>query len=202
LLVLKGSKMRYCIFIIASIILIGCSFENPSKGPLEEALAKSNSIAKLVSEFPADSILSVRERLNAAKEDVRWLGVEASVEFVRSDAPTISKLSEASRYLKDAPQRINGLNSECGRCANQINGLLGIISSGASIDAKGDTINEEYISINAAREIEAVAKLEEVYLETERLFRLGLETDNEYWALIDSLLTAKKGIWARSIAEE
>ena len=68
--------------------------------------------------------------------------------------------------------------------------------------AKGDTINEEYISINAAREIEAVAKLEEVYLETERLFRLGLETDNEYWALIDSLLTAKKGIWARSIAEE
>ena len=79
---------------------------------------------------------------------------------------------------------------------------MGIISSGASIDAKGDTINEEYISINAAREIEAVAKLEEVYLETERLFRLGLETDKEYWALIDSLLTAKKGIWARSIAEE
>ena len=194
--------MRDCILFIASILLIGCSLENPSKAPLEKALADSKNISELVSAFESDSILSVRERLNSAKEDVRWLGVEASIEFVRDDAPIIGKLSEASRYLKDAPQRLNGLSKECERCSIQIIGLLDVISSGASIDAKGDTITEEYIATNAAREIEAVVKLEEVYNETERLFRLGLATDGEHWSSIDSLLTAKKGVWARSIAEE
>ena len=75
--------MRDCILFIASIFLIGCSLENPSKAPLEKALADSKNISELVSAFESDSILSVRERLNSAKEDVRWLGVEASIEFVR-----------------------------------------------------------------------------------------------------------------------
>jgi hypothetical protein len=70
------------------------------------------------------------------------------------------------------------------------------------LDAKGDTINDTYITENASREIEAVVKLEDVYNATERLFRLGLEADAKHWGAIDSLITAKKGVWARSIAEE
>jgi hypothetical protein len=194
--------MRFLTAFTIIVLLFGCAFENPNKDLLEKALVDADSISVLVAEFKADSIISVRDRLYSAKDDIKWLGIETDVEFLREDAPVINKLSSASRYLKDAPQRLGGLKKECERCITQINGLLEIIDSGANIDAKGDTINDSYISENAAREIEAVNKLIEVYNETERLFRLGLETDALHWASIDSLLTLKKGGWARSIAGE
>ena len=189
-------------FIAVFVVLMGCGPENPNRVSLQKALNEATALADSISQFPADSILSVRERLSKAKEVVRWLGEEESVEFVRDDAPIIGKLSEASRYLKDAPSRLKGLNGASNKCIDQITGLLEVIDSGANIDANGDTITDDYISENATREIDAVRKLNEVYLETHRLFRLGLETDAQYWGAIDSLLTAKQGVWARSIAEE
>jgi len=194
--------MRFIAYSIALFLLVGCVDENPNKQPLQAALSNAKDVQKSVEAFDMDSIISVRERLNAAKEDVRWLGVEASVEFVRSDAPIIGKLSEASRYLKDAPQRFNSLTKESSRCISQIEGLLNVIESGATIDAKGDTINQEYINENASREIKAVEYLQEVYDLSEHYFSSGLETNVKNWPSIDSLITAKKGVWARSIAEE
>lgn len=194
--------MRFIAHIITLFLLVGCVSENPNKQPLQAALSNAKDIQQSIESFDMDSIISVRERLNTAKEDVRWLGVEASVEFVRSDASIIGKLSEASRYLKDAPQRFNSLTKESSRCISQIEGLLNVIDSGATIDAKGDTITQEYINENASREIKAVEKLQEVYDLSEHYFNLGLETDIKNWPSIDSLITAKKGVWARSIAEE
>ena len=184
------------------VVLIGCTPENPNSVPLKKALNKATILADSISRFPADSILSVRERLSKAKEVVRWLGEEESVEFFRDDAPIIGNLSKASRYLKDAPSRLKGLNGASGKCIDQITGLLEVIESRANIDAKGDTITDDYIAENATREIDALRKLNEVYLETHRLFRLGLETDAQHWGAIDSLLTAKQGVWARSIVGE
>ena len=43
---------------------------------------------------------------------------------------------------------------------SQIEGLLNVIDSGATIDANGDTITQEYINENASREIKAVEKLQ------------------------------------------
>jgi len=194
--------MRLLTALTSIVLLVGCVVDNPNKVLLEKALLDADSISLLISEFSADSIFSVRERLNAAKEEVQWLGAEVEVEFVRADAPIIGKLSTASRYLKDAPQRLGGLKKESERCIYQINGLIEIIVSGATNDAKGDTINDAYITENASREIEAVKLLDEAYNETERLFRLGLEADSEHWVSIDSLITEKRGVWARSIAEE
>ena len=194
--------MRLLAALTSIVLLVGCLVENPNKVLLKKALLNADSITFLISEFPADSIFSVRERLNAAKDEVQWLGAEVEVEFVRADAPIIGKLSTASRYLKDAPQRLGGLKKESERCISQINGLIEIIVSGATNDAKGDTINDAYITENSSREIEAVKLLEEAYTETERLFRLGLEADAEHWASIDSLITEKKGVWARSIVEQ
>ena len=194
--------MRFIAYSIVLFLLVGCVDENPNKQLLQAALSNAKDGQKSVEAFDMDSIISVRERLNAAKEDVRWLGVEASVEFVRSDAPIIGKLSEASRYLKDAPQRFNSLTKESSRCISQIEGLLNVIESGATIDAKGDTITQEYINENASREIKAVENLQEVYDLSKHYFSFGLETDVKNWPLIDSLITSKKGVWARSIAEE
>ena len=50
-----------------------------------------------------------------------------------------------------------------------------IIETNANIDANGDTINDDYISENATREIDAVRKLKKTYLILHRLFRLGLK---------------------------
>lgn len=194
--------MRLLTALTSIVLLVGCVVENPNKVLLEKALMDADSISLLISGFPADSIFSVRERLNAAKEEVQWLGAEVEVEFVRADAPIIGKLSTASRYLKDAPQRLGGLKKESERCIHQIDGLIEILVSGATNDAEGDTINDAYITENSSREIEAVKLLEDAYAETERLFRLGLEADAEHWASIDSLITEKIGVWARSIAEE
>ena len=194
--------MRFIALIVVLFLLVGCVSENPNKQPLQAALSNAKEVQQSVEAFDMDSIISVRERLKAAKEDIRWLGVEASVEFVRSDAPIIGKLSEASRYLKDAPQRFNSLTKESSRCISQIEGLLNVIDSGATIDAKGDTITKEYINENVSEEIKAVEKLKEVYVLSEHYFNLGLETDEKNWPSIDSLITAKKGVWARSIAEE
>ena len=194
--------MRFIAHIIALFLLVGCVSENQNTQSLQAALSNAKEVQQAVEAFDMDSIISVRERLNKAKEDVKWLGMEASVEFVRSDAPIIGKLSEASRYLKDAPQRFNSLTKESSRCISQIEGLLNVIDSGATIDAKGDTITQEYINENASKEIKAVEKLQEVYGLSEYYFNLGLETDINNWPSIDSMITAKKGVWARSIAEE
>ena len=194
--------MRLLVAFTFLVFLIGCDFENPNKQVLEEAYLKADSISILIEDFPSDSIKSVRDRLNSAKKEIQWIGTETSVEFFREEAPVINSLSSASRYLKDAPRRIISLKYESDRCKKQITGLIDIIDSGANIDAKGDTINDLYIENNSIIEVEAVKKLEEVYSETERLIRLGLKTDSIHWNSIDSLITAKKGVWAKSIAKE
>ena len=195
--------MRAVLLILfACTLFVGCTKENPNIPALKTALQESLEISESTKAFPADSIISVRERLNKAKDDVRWLGIEASVEFVRTDAPIIGKLSEASRFLKDAPSRLIGLKKESDRCMSQISGLIAIIETNATNDANGDTINDAYINENAARELEAVESLKRTYTDTERFFRLGLEIDSVHWSSIDSLITAKRGEYSRNIAGE
>lgn len=195
--------MRAVLLILfACTLSVGCNKENPNIPALKTALQESLEISESTKAFPADSIISVRERLNKAKDDVRWLGIAASVEFVRTDAPIIGKLSEASRFLKDAPSRLSGLKKESDRCMSQISGLIAIIETNATNDANGDTINDAYINENAARELEAVESLKRTYTDTERFFRLGLEIDSVHWSSIDSLITAKRGEYSRNIAGE
>ena len=190
------------LILLACTLFVGCNKENPNIPALKTALQESLEISESTKAFPADSIISVRERLNKAKDDVRWLGIAASVEFVRTDAPIIGKLSEASRFLKDAPSRLSGLKKESDRCMSQISGLIAIIETNATNDANGDTINDAYINENAARELEAVESLKRTYIDTERFFRLGLEIDSVHWSSIDSLITAKRGEYSRNIAGE
>ena len=93
--------MRAVLLILfACTLFVGCAMRTLIFQLLKQLFRNLLKFQKSTKAFPADSIISVRERLNKAKDDVRWLGIEASVEFVRTDAPIIGKLSEASRYLK------------------------------------------------------------------------------------------------------
>jgi len=187
---------------IATTTFLGSCGEKMDKAPLEAAIIQLDSILIVVNSFPLDSILSVRERLDNAKNDVRWLGLDSNITFVRSDAPIIGELSKASRYLKDAPVRIKGLINQCGKSLIQIEGLISVIDFGANIDALGDKIDSDYISFNCSIELATVMDLDSMFSETERYVRLGLETDAACWNEVDSLLRAKKSEWAHIIAGE
>ena len=200
---MKNNRLsRLFLFCVASslvLIQFGCG-ENETQTALNNALEKVEILAEKVEQIPMDSVASVRDRLSRAKDDIRWLGLDSNVVFVRSDAEAVEKLSKASRFLKDAPSRYNGLINEIGRCRTQLYGLREVLESGANIDSLGDTINDEYINLNARFEVEAVAKLEALVVETLRLIRLGLETDSAGWGTIDSLIVAKRGEWARGVS--
>lgn len=200
---MKNNRLSHLfLFCVASslvLIQFGCG-ENETQTALKNALEKVEILAEKVEQIPMDSVASVRDRLSRAKDDIRWLGLDSNVVFVRSDAEAVEKLSQASRFLKDAPSRYNGLINEIGRCRTQLYGLREVLESGANIDSLGDTINDEYINLNARFEVEAVAKLEALVVETLRLIRLGLETDSAGWGTIDSLIVAKRGEWARGVS--
>ena len=200
---MKNNRLSHLfLFCVASslvLIQFGCG-ENETQIALNNALEKVEILAEKVEQIPMDSVASVRDRLSRAKDDIRWLGLDSNVVFVRSDAEAVEKLSQASRFLKDAPSRYNGLINEIGRCRTQLYGLREVLESGANIDSLGDTINDEYINLNARFEVEAVAKLEALVVETLRLIRLGLETDSAGWGTIDSLIVAKRGEWARGVS--
>jgi len=197
----KEFKMRLFATVFLIFILVGCT-ENPQVSNLRKSLAKVDSVDSVISLLPLDSINSVRIRLNEAKDEVRWLGADSSVSFIREDAEIINELSKASRWLKDAPNRINGMNSEILRCKLQIEGLINVIESGATIDANGDTIDDAYLTENVKREIAAVNNLLSHYQETVTYVTKGLECDRDGWEAIDSLLTVKRAMWARGIAGE
>lgn len=192
----------FLISVASSLMLMqmGCG-ENKTQVELLKALESVASISKELDQIPLDSIANVKERLSSAKDDVRWLGLDSNVVFVKADVKVIEGLSKASRFLKDASSRYKGLTNETERCKKQLDGLREIIESGANRDALGDTIDDTYIKTNARFEIEAVATLGELVDETTRLIRLGLEADSAGWGAIDSLLVAKKGEWARGVAE-
>jgi|TARA_B110000444_G_scaffold240190_1_gene255330 hypothetical protein len=179
--------------------LSGCIEDNNIQS-LNSTYSKLERLELWAQKAPLDSINSVRDRLKGAKEDLIWLGADSNVVFIKSDALVIEELSKASRYLKDAPSRFIGVFNEITRCKSQISGLIGLIKSGAEIDALGDSIDNTYIKHNTLIEIEAVIKLEKVLTETLKLSRLGLESDSASWSDIDSLLLVKRGQWAQGIA--
>lgn len=194
---------------LLTIIAVGISFffltacnENGDVVEINSALDRVALVQTAVSAFPLDSIGVVRTRLTEAKDDIKWLALDSNVVFVKSDAKAVGDLALASRYLKDTPGRISGLVNEIGRCKTQLTGLKELIELSATLDAKGDTIDDVYLKKNLDIEIEAVNNLESALFETSRLIRLGLETDSASWASIDSLITEKKGLWARGIAGE
>ena len=179
--------------------LSGCIEDNNIQS-LNSTYSKLERLELWAQKAPLDSINSVRDRLKGAKEDLIWLGADSNVVFIKADALVIEELSKASRYLKDAPSRFIGVFNEITRCKSQISGLIGLIKSGAEIDALGDSIDNTYIKHNTLIEIEAVIKLEKVLTETLKLSRLGLESDSASWSDIDSLLLVKRGQWAQGIA--
>lgn len=187
--------------IFTLLLLVGCT-ENPQVQSLKESLKRVDSVEAKVAELPLDSIQSVKARLGEAKEEVRWLGADTTVSFIREDAQVINELSKASRWLKDTPKRIKGMASEASRCRSQIQGLISVIEQGATLDAKGDTIDAEYLAENIKREIEAVDNLVKYYEETVEYVNKGLECDKNGWNSVDSLITAKRAMWARGIAGE
>ena len=161
-----------------------------------------DSVQAVVTELPLDSIETVRGILKEAKDDILWMGADTTIQFVREDAMIINDVSKASRWLKDALSRITGMAKEADRCRSQINGLISVIESEATIDAQGDTIDADYIAENVKREIEAVEKLVNYLNESEKYINLGLECQKNSWDAIDSLLGAKRAMWARAIAGE
>ena len=189
----------FCIATSLVLIQFGCG-ENKTQIELNKALEDMEAISEKLAEFPMDSIANVQDRLSAAKDDIRWLGIDSNVVFVRADVKVIEGLSKASRFLKDASSRYKGLMNETDRCKKQLDSLGEVIESGANRDALGDTIDDEYIKTNARFEVEAVATLGELVDESIRLIRLGLEADSAGWGAIDSLLVAKKGEWARGVS--
>ena len=200
---MKNNRLSHLfLFCVASslvLIQFGCG-ENKTQIELKKALEVVETISEKLDEFPMDSIANVQDRLSAAKDDIRWLGIDSNVVFVRADVKVIEGLSKASRFLKDASSRYKGLMNETDRCQKQLYSLREVIQSGANRDALGDTIDDEYIVKNARFEIEAVATLGELVDESIRLIRLGLEADSAGWEAIDSLLMAKKGEWARGVS--
>ena len=200
---MKNNRLSHLfLFCVASslvLIQFGCG-ENKTQIELKKALEVVETISEKLDEFPMDSIANVQDRLSAAKDDIRWLGIDSNVVFVRADVKVIEGLSKASRFLKDASSRYKGLMNETNRCQKQLYSLREVIQSGANRDALGDTIDDEYIVKNARFEIEAVATLGELVDESIRLIRLGLEADSAGWGAIDSLLVAKKGEWARGVS--
>ena len=201
---MKNHRLFYLFLIcVASSLMlmqVGCG-ENKTQVELLKALENVASFSKKLDQIPLDSIANVKGRLSSAKDDIRWLGLDSNVVFVKADVKVIEGLSKASRFLKDASSRYKGLTNEVERCKKQLEGLREIIELGANRDALGDTIDDAYIKTNARFEIEAVAKLGELVDETTRLIRLGLEADSAGWGAIDSLLMAKKGEWARGVSE-
>ena len=200
---MNNSRLSYLfLFCLASslvLIQVGCG-ENKTQVELDRALDNVERISKKLDQIPIDSIVKVKDRLSSAKDDIRWLGIDSNVVFVKADVKVIEGLSKASRFLKDAPSRYVGLMNETDRCKKQLNSLREVIEAGANRDALGDTIDDNYIKTNARLEVEAVATLEELVDETIRLIRLGLEADSAGWGAIDSLLMAKKGEWARGVS--
>ncbi|MGY8883936.1 MAG: hypothetical protein ACKVKI_00290 [Flavobacteriales bacterium] len=200
---MKNNRLSHLfLFCVASslvLIQFGCG-ENKTQIELNKALEVVETISEKLDEFPMDSIANVQDRLSAAKDDIRWLGIDSNVVFVRADVKVIEGLSKASRFLKDASSRYKGLMNETDRCQKQLYSLREVIETGANRDALGDTIDDEYIVKNARLEIEAVATLGELVDESIRLIRLGLEADSAGWEAIDSLLMAKKGEWARGVS--
>ena len=200
---MKNNRVSHLfLFCVASslvLIQFGCG-ENKTQIELNKALEVVETISEKLDEFPMDSIANVQDRLSAAKDDIRWLGIDSNVVFVRADVKVIEGLSKASRFLKDASSRYKGLMNETDRCQKQLYSLREVIETGANRDALGDTIDDEYIVKNARFEIEAVATLGELVDESIRLIRLGLEADSAGWGAIDSLLVAKKGEWARGFS--
>ena len=200
---MKNNRLShlFLFYVASSLVLIqfGCG-ENKTQIELNKALEVVETISEKLDEFPMDSIANVQDRLSAAKDDIRWLGIDSNVVFVRADVKVIEGLSKASRFLKDASSRYKGLMNETDRCQKQLYSLREVIETGANRDALGDTIDDEYIVKNARLEIEAVATLGELVDESIRLIRLGLEADSAGWEAIDSLLMAKKGEWARGVS--
>ena len=200
---MKNNRLShlFLFYVASSLVLIqfGCG-ENKTQIELKKALEVVETISEKLDEFPMDSIANVQDRLSAAKDDIRWLGIDSNVVFVRADVKVIEGLSKASRFLKDASSRYKGLMNETDRCQKQLYSLREVIETGANRDALGDTIDDEYIVKNARLEIEAVATLGELVDESIRLIRLGLEADSAGWEAIDSLLMAKKGEWARGVS--
>lgn len=200
---MKNNRLSHLfLFCVASslvLIQFGCG-ENKTQIELKKALEVVETISEKLDEFPMDSIANVQDRLSAAKDDIRWLGIDSNVVFVRADVKVIEGLSKASRFLKDASSRYKGLMNETDRCQKQLYSLREVIETGANRDALGDTIDDGYIVKNARFEIEAVATLGELVDESIRLIRLGLEADSAGWKAIDSLLMAKKGEWARGVS--
>ena len=200
---MKNNRLShlFLFYVASSLVLIqfGCG-ENKTQIALNKALEVVETISEKLDEFPMDSIANVQDRLSAAKDDIRWLGIDSNVVFVRADVKVIEGLSKASRFLKDASSRYKGLMNETDRCKKQLDSLGEVIESGANRDALGDTIDDEYIKTNARFEVEAVATLGELVDESIRLIRLGLEADSAGWEAIDSLLMAKKGEWARGVS--
>jgi len=200
---MKNNRLSHLfLFCVASslvLIQVGCG-ENKTQVELFKALESVERISKKLEQIPMDSISIVKDRLSSAKDDIRWLGSDSNVVFVRADVKVIEGLSKASRFLKDASARYKGLTNETDRCKKQLYSLREVIESGANRDALGDTIDDDYIKTNARFEVEAVATLGELVDETIRLIRLGLEADSAGWGAIDSLLMAKKGEWARGVS--
>lgn len=186
---------------LSLFFISGCG-DSESVVEINRALDEVNLAQTTVSNFPTDSINAVRLRLSKTKDEFKWLALDSNVVFVQSDAKIVGDLALASRYLKDVPGRINGLKKEIERCQIQLKGLKEVIELDATLDANGDTINAEYLNENLKIEIEAVKNLNLVLSETTRLIRLGLSTDSSNWDDIDSLITVKKGMWARGVAEQ
>ena len=195
-----SSLFLFCLASSLVLIQVGCG-ENKTQVELLRALDNVERISKKLDQIPMDSIANVKDRLSSAKDDIRWLGIDSNVVFLKADVKVIEGLSKASRFLKDAPSRYIGLMNEIDRCKKQLYSLREVIEEGANRDALGDTIDDDYIKTNARFEVEAVATLEGLVDETIRLIRLGLEADSAGWEAIDSLLMAKKGEWARGVSE-
>ena len=189
------------VFLGVMAIAVGCSHPGTPHLPALTAAADSVSMGMTeLAQWSPDSLVALRNRVDERMKDLSWLMEDSLMDFSLDEAQLIGDWTRVRRFVKDAPERLNQLKAEGQRCQQQLEGLAQAIREGAEVDAQGTAMDEAYVERETQRELLAVRAWQSMLEDTQRMASAGTQLEGETRAAIDSLIVAKRAIWAQRIA--
>ena len=182
-------------------VAFGCQRPGSQNIPkLEAALEEIQHGLELLGAVNLDSIDQVNSRISERFKDVDWLTADTKLVFSVDDAMILGDWANARRLMKPGSNRIQALQSEGEVCQTQISSLRKAIHQGATLDGKGEPMDEAYFNAQSNRELSIAQAWTEQTKETlDRLSR-GLAFEAGARPSVDSLIRAKRAEWAQQIA--
>lgn len=139
------NKQHYLFLLLVSVVIISCQNRKDRSLDIRSVETTMQEIDQAEEKYKTIDVIKAGEYYDAIMGDINFIKGNKNIKLNKEQAMFLTKYKNVAKQVKKNKQKIKNIDLELVESRKQLNGLILLINSKATIDKNGIKIDDEYI---------------------------------------------------------